>query len=180
MELVDEGSMSLALAVLAVLVGGTLLELLWVRSGWLRYYRASVPLGAELVPLPSPPSMDEGRTVSLGFRRAAPGTYVWWADRDARSAPTLLHGLVQLVPAPRGGCAVSVTWAPPWTPVFAALWLIFLGIARGEAQVTVPIGSAMVLAMAVLYLRGARLAAAELRWALAQDVDEDDARRCEG
>ena len=173
MELLDEGSTGLALAVLAVLVGGTLLELLWVRARWAFYYRAALPLGAELVPLASVPTVAEGRTNALGFRRVADDAYVFWADRDARHLPTLLHGMVQLVPL-RSGCALKLTWAPPWTPVIAALWLIALGVVRGEAQVTVPIGSAMVLAMGVLYLRGARLAAAELRWALGSAADGDD------
>jgi len=170
-ELLAEGSLRLTLLVLVVLVGGTLLEALWIRAVWLPYFRVALPLGAQLVPLPKPPTVEEGRTAGLGFRRLQPTRYAFWSDRDARSSPTLLHGMVDLVPA-RQGVALHVTWAPPWTPVVAALWLIVLGIVRGEAQLTVPIGTMMVAGMGILYLKGARSAARELRWALARDEDD--------
>jgi hypothetical protein len=167
----DEGSIGLTVAVAAVLVGGTLLELLWVRWRFATYFRLAVPLGATLVPLARPPTLEEGSTHSLGFERTDPGTYLFWADRRKRRAPTLLHGVVTLQPEGRR-CALTVHWAPPWTPLVAALWLMVLGVVRGEAQVTVPIGALMVFGIVVLYLQGARQAATELRYALGGGAGE--------
>lgn len=173
--MVEEGSLELALAVAVLLVGGTLLELLWTRAGFGPYYRLALPLGAELVPLPSAPTLDEGCAGGVRFRRAAPDRFVFWADPERREVPTLLHGVVRLVPA-GGRCSLRVAWAPPWTPLLAALWLMGLGIARGEAQVTSPIATVMVFGLVVLYLRGARQAAAALRYGLAHgDADEPPA-----
>ena len=170
----EEGNLGLTLAVAAVLVGGTLLEALWVRGAWQAYFRLSLPLGAEPLPLATVPTRSEGETAGLGFRRVSDGVYLYWADRRRRAAPTLLHGVVDLVPS-RKGCQLKLRWAPPWTPLLAAIWLMGLGVARGEAQVTVPIGCAMVFGIVVLYLRGARQAATELRYALDRGADREAA-----
>lgn len=171
--MVDEGSLSLTLAVAVVLVGGTLLELLWVRAGFGLYYRLALPLGAEPLPLARMPQQEEGRAGGVRFRRVASDRYRFWADPDRRRAPTLLHGTVELVRLGRG-CALKVAWAPPWTPLLASLWLMVLGVMRHEAQVTSPIACAMIFGIVALYLRGARQAAAELRYAFDHGDDGAD------
>ena len=94
----------------------------------------------------------------------------YWAEPGSRRAPMGLHGLVELRRV-RGQVALEVTWSPPWSPMFAALWLLFLGVFRGDGWVTVPVGSMMVLGIGVLYWRSAVLAARELRWAFVKRAD---------
>jgi hypothetical protein len=166
---VETGSLGLALFAAFGLVGG-----LWFETRWLLarrfdgYCLLGLPLGARLVPIPHVPE-DEGRTATvrweLGPARAdAPRIVRFWADPRARTALTGLHGAMILHRGPRG-IELEVRWAPPWTLILAATWLVTLGIARGEAGLTVPIAVAMIAGVVVVYGERARRAAAELRWA---------------
>ncbi len=170
-------SQGLGIALLAagVLFGGLLLERILLTRGWMPYYRIGFPLGRAPLPVANPPTGD-GKTASVCWIVDASGPHHvvrYWAEPGSRRAPMGLHGLVHLRRA-RGQVALDVTWAPPWSPVFAALWLVFLGLFRGDGWVTVPVGSMMVLGIAVLYWRSAVLAARELRWAFVNgDAPED-------
>ncbi len=66
-----------------------------------------------------------------------------------------------------------VCWAPPWSPLLAALWLAGIGAVRGEAWLTVPIAAVMVLGVVLLYRQVALRVAAELRWGWVSDSDGD-------
>lgn len=158
-----EGSLSLPLLVAVAFLGGLLLEgrvLLRWRSDL--YFQVALPLGASLVPIPHAPE-GQGRTPSVRWEVSRPGLIRFWADPDERSAPSGLHGVVRLVPTPRG-VALEVWWAPPWAPVLAAVWLMCLGIARGEARLTVPIGLMILGGILIVYGDRARRVAKELRF----------------
>jgi hypothetical protein len=170
---VNQG-LGIALVAAGVLFGGLLLERILLTWPWLPYYRLSFPLGRALLPVPEAPK-GEGQTPSVRWAIADAGdrrVVRFWAEPGSRRAPMGLHGLVHMRRM-RGQVALDVAWAPPWSPVFAALWLLFLGLFRGDGWVTVPVGSMMVLGIAVLYWRSAMLAARELRWAFVQGLDDD-------
>jgi hypothetical protein len=73
------------------------------------------------------------------------------------------------------GVELDVRWAPPLTPILAAVWLAALGGWRGEASLTVPIALAIVIGVGVLYWDRARRVAAELRLAFAAWEPPDEA-----
>ena len=161
----EPGNIELALFAAVAFLGGLVLEtrvLLRWRTDW--YFAVSLPLGADLVPIPEAPA-GEGRTRSVRWEVSRPGLVRFWASPDERRAPSGLHGVVQLMPAVGGGYGLSVRWAPPFVPLLAALWLAFLGAARGEAAVTVPIALMITAAILVVYGDRARRIAQELRYA---------------
>lgn len=160
----ESGSLGLALVVAFVLVTGLGFEtryLLARRSDW--YFLAGLPLGSQLVPIPRPPE-GGGETATVRWEVSAPNLVRFWADPGRRTAPTGLHGVVILAQG-RRGIELDVRWAPPWSPMFAALWFVSLGIVRGEAHFAVPIAVTMVVGMLFVYRERARRAAVELRWA---------------
>jgi hypothetical protein len=172
----ESGSLGLALAAGLVFVGGMILETrVLLRFRWDGYFWAAFPLGARLVPIPHPPE-GEGRTRSVRWEVSSPHVVRFWADPAERVAPTGLHGVVLLAQG-RHGVELDVRWAPPWTPLLAAIWLAVLGTARGEGQFTIPIAVAIVLAIGLLYAERARGIAAELRWAFVRGSEppEDEA-----
>ena len=157
-----EGSIELALLAALAFLGGLVIEtrvlLRWRFDAW---FTASLPLGLRLVPIPKAPT-GSGRTHSVRWEVSRPGMVRFWADPDERRAPTGLHGLVWLTPTPHG-VELDVRWAPPYSPLLAAAWLAFLGAARGEIHLTVPIAIAIVLGVCLIYWDRARRVAAELR-----------------
>ena len=160
----ESGSLALALAAGMVFVCGMVLEtrvLLRFRRDW--YFLPGLPLGARIVPIPRPPE-GEGRTRSVRWEVSAPHLVRFWADPAERVAPSGLHGVVILSQG-RQGVELEFRWAPPWTPLLAAIWLAVLGTARGEAHFTLPIALVIALAIGSLYAERARRIAAELRWA---------------
>jgi len=131
------------------------------------YFQAGFPLFLTMVPIPNAP---EGSGSTATVRWEVTGDLVrWWADPAMRSAPSGLHGSVQLA-AGQGGVHLFVRWAPPWTPLLAAAWLIGLGMVRGEAMVTLPIGLVMIAGVLFLYRQAAVRAVAEMRWAWVQQA----------
>ena len=159
-----DGSVELALFAALAFLGGLVLEtrvlLRWRTDA---YFLVTLPLGASLVPIRAAPQ-GRGRTPSVLWEVARPGLVRFWASPDERRAPSGLHGIVWLVPG-AGGVGLDVRWAPPWSPLFAALWLALLGVARGEGQLTVPIAAMITGALAFIYWDRARRVAAELRFA---------------
>lgn len=171
MDLLAPGDLRLPALVAVALVLGFILEALFMGRGARWYYAAGAPLRPPLVPytMPSKPH-ESGTHAGIHWRRIEPGMVVFWADRQDRRVPTMLHGLA--LERQRGEVVhLDVRWAPPWTPLLAACWLMVLGLLRGEAQLTVPIGIAMIVALGILYHRGARGAAASLRFALQQEAE---------
>jgi hypothetical protein len=153
----------IGLAVFAALafLGGLLIEraLLSWRPTW--YFTAGFPLLPELVPIPSPPNAESGRTASVHWDRV--GDLVrFWALPGERDAPMGLHGAIRLVRGPRGVHLV-VRWSPPWSPMLASAWLAGLGFVRHE-YFAIPIAAMLVLAVLFAYRTYAVRAAAELRW----------------
>ncbi|MCB9674095.1 MAG: hypothetical protein H6737_03210 [Alphaproteobacteria bacterium] len=152
----------IALLAAGCLFGGLLVERVLLAIRWRPYFRLGFPLGQMPVPVARmPEGAGETRSVKWEVRG---DEVLFWAEPGSRAAPMGLHGHVQLAPA-RGRVALHVSWAPPWSPVLAALWLAVLGLVRGEGWLTVPVGSAMLVGIAVLYWRSAVMAARELRWA---------------
>lgn len=165
----DLGSLQFALFAAILFIGGLVVEtrvLLHWRPSW--YFAATLPLGATLIPIPMLPT-GEGRTPSVRWDASEPGVVKFWADPLERRAPSGLHGLVVLHPRTDGQVELTVRWAPPWVPLAAALWLAFLGMARGEAQLTVPI--ALMIGTAILFVYGdrSRRIAQELRASFVAD-----------
>jgi len=152
----------------ALLFGGLAVERSLLLRRWLPYYALGIPLGRVLLPIPTAPK--GGGSTAMVRWEVCEDAVLYWAEPRTRSAPMGLHGRIQLVR--RGSTvALEVFWAPPWVLVFAALWLIGLGLLRGEGWLTVPVGSSMVLGIAVLYWRSALTAARELRWAFVKGED---------
>jgi len=168
-ELLAPGNLTLPLLVGVALLLGFGLEGLLLARGAAWYYAAGLPLGRSPVPFSRPGrGADEGAHGGLRYRRIAPAMVAFWADRGDRRLPTMLHGLaIERLQGDR--VSLDVRWAPPITPVIAAGWLILLGLARGEGQITVPIGALMIGALVVLYHRGAIQACRSLRFALQQE-----------
>lgn len=165
-----EGSLPLALAVAVAFLGGFLFEtrfLLRRRSDW--YFLPGFPLRPPLVPIPRVPE-GSGRTTTVRWERSAPNLVRFWADPSDRVGLAGLHGVVVLAQG-RRGIELELRWAPPWTPMFAALWLAGLGLVRGEGPLTVTIGVVICGGMLLVYAERARRAAAELRWSFLQGGD---------
>ena len=161
--MMEEGSLTLALASALVLIGGLVLEtrvLLAYRTDL--YFLASLPMMRMLVPIPEVPK-GQGRTPSVLWEVTSSGMVRYWASPKERKAPSGLRGVVHFVPT-TAGWALAVRWAPPWSPILAALWLAVLGIARDEAQLTVPIALMMVAAILFVYGQRAQAVAQELRF----------------
>jgi hypothetical protein len=160
----SDGSLWLALVAGGALLGGLFLEtrllLRWRLDG---YFLVGLPLGQRLVPIPYAPD-GSGRTASVRWERSAPNLIRFWSDPADRTALTGLHGAIRLGMG-RGGVELELTWAPPWTPVFAALWLAAIGVARGEALLTCSLAVAIAAGVLFAYAQAARRAAVELRWA---------------
>jgi hypothetical protein len=165
-----EGSPLVAALAAFLLIGGLLLERLLISRRWMPYFTLGFPLlGPPLVPIPKMPLVEEGRTASVRFDRV--GDVVrFWSDPADRTAPMGLRGLITLVPAVHG-VYLDVRWAPPWSPLFAAAWLAGLGIARGEARLTVPIACVLIGGVLMLYAQFAVRVAAEMRWALVKNEE---------
>jgi len=175
MELLTPGSLTLPLLVAFGLLAGFVLEALFLTRGAGWYYAMGLPLGRTPSPY-EPPARPapQGRHGGLRFRRIGPGLVAFWADRRDRRLPSLLHGLA--VERVVGDTTVlDVRWAPPFTPLVAAAWLIVLGLIRGEGQITLPIGLMMIGAIGLLYHRGAVQACRTLRFALQQEEGRTDA-----
>ena len=162
--------MRLALGSALVLIGGMVAErFLLTRFRWTAYFSAGFPLFPELVPIPVAPK-GEGETATVRWEVVeGDEDYVrFWADPDQRKAPSGLHGAIRLYRAAGGSVGLAVRWSPPWTLLLAAAWLVILGIARREPQITVPIAVVWVLGVLIIYRQAALRAAAELRWAFVQ------------
>ena len=166
-DLLAEGSMQLALGSALMLIGGMVFErFLLTRFRWTPYFTAGFPLFPELVPIPKAPE-GSGETATVSWEVVGEdGDLVrFWADPDKRTAPSGLRGAIRLYQAGNGHVGLAVRWSPPWTLLIAAGWLVALGIARQEPQITVPIAVVWVLGVMVIYRQAAVRAAAELRWA---------------
>jgi hypothetical protein len=163
----EDGSLPLALGVALAFVVGLLLEtrvlLRWRRD---LYFLASFPIARRLVPIPHPPRRA-GRTATVRWELSAPHMVRYWADPADRTALSGLHGVV-ILGMGRQGVELDVRWAPPWSPVIAAVWLAALGVVRGEGAMTVPIAAGILVALLVVYGERAHRVAAELRWSFVQ------------
>ena len=151
-----------AIGAALVLLGGLLAERWALRARWAPYFRVGFPLSPPPVPIPDMPP-ETGHTSSVAWERPDAEEALFWADPHQRSAPTGLRGVVFLVPMQAGRLHLDVRWAPPWTPLVAAGWLMGLGFARQE-WVAVPAGAMLVLVLLAIYRHAALRAAAELRW----------------
>ena len=164
----DTNGFGVAMLAAGLMFGGLAVERAMLVRLWGPYYALGFPLGRLLLPIPMAPQ-GSGSTAMVRWEVREEGV-LFWADPGSRSAPMGLHGLIRL--RRRGGSVVlEVFWAPPWALIFAAIWLICLGLLRGEGWLTVPVGSSMVLGIAVLYWRSALTAARELRWAFVKGED---------
>ena len=173
----EPGSLGLALFAAFGLIGG-----LWIETRYLLanrfdgYFLLGLPLGAQMVPIPRAPE-GSGKTASVRWevspaRPDAPRLVRFWGEPRARASPIGLHGAVILHRGPRG-IELEVRWAPPWTLVLATIWLVALGIARGEAGLTVPVALVMIVGIVVVYGDRARRAAMELRWAFVSGAEPE-------
>lgn len=150
---------TVALAATAAFLGSWVGEraLLWWRPG--AYFALCAPLGGELASMPEAPP-ESGETKSVLWERRG-DRVLFWADGRTRTVPGGLHGVVDLTPTD-GSVGLTARWAPPITPLVAALWLAGIGIARGE-WFTIPVALLLVLSISVLYRQAARTVVAELR-----------------
>ncbi len=166
-----DGSVLTAMMAAVLFLGGLLVEriLLAMRPRW--YFQVGLLLSPPLVSLPYLPE-GQGRTATISWE-AEEELARFWSEPGARRAPMGLHGSVRFLRTRRGDWQPEVRWSPPWSPVLAALWLVGLGAARGEAWLTLPIALAMVAGVFVLYRRSALRAAAELRWRWVSGRDEE-------
>lgn len=161
----SEGTPLVAAMAALTLLGGLIGERATLRWRPRGYFRVGFPLGAEPVPIPAVPAATSGKTPQVHWERD--GDELWfWAEPNERKAPMGLHGQVTLVRTTRN-VRMDVIWAPPWTPMIAAVWLAGLGAARGEAALTAPISVVLVVGLLVLYRQAAVQIAAELRYSLA-------------
>lgn len=169
----SDGELAVAAAlVFSASLGLEAAALRWRRTPWFAF---GFPLGHELVPLPARPE-GEGRTRALRWEVAEGGAIVrWWADPEAGLAPRGLHGLVRMRPEPPGRVHLEVWWAPAWTPLLAAVWLVGVGASRGEGAVVGPLGALWVGVVLYVGWTRALAAAAELRFGLARALDQSGA-----
>lgn len=157
----------ITLVAAAVLGGGLLVERLLLAARFTPYFTAGFPLLPELVPIPAVPKREEGTTASVRWVRD--GAIVRFSAHG-RGGPMGLHGAVLLRPVRRGGVAMDVRWAPPWTPLLAATWLGGLATARGEPYM-LPVAVGLGFVVLHVYRTAAVKAAAELRWAFVSGLD---------
>ncbi|MFT4625064.1 MAG: hypothetical protein ACI8PZ_003730 [Myxococcota bacterium] len=161
-----EGTVGPVLVTLAVLLGGAATERIAVALRIPLWFLLAVPLGAEPLPIPDPPTAEEGEGAGVAWARLPDGRVLWWATATGPLA-TGLHGVARLARS-RHGVHVRVSWAPPLTPIVGALWIALLGAFRGEATLTGPLAGLLVGALVLVYHRGAIAAAGALRWALSE------------
>ncbi len=160
-----------ALAAIGLLALVLLLERLALRFRTNAWFLISLPLGRELVPLPSMPT-GSGRTRSLRWEiDEDTGIVRYWADHESEASARGLHGAVLLVPDVHGRVHLDARWAPLWTPFLAVFWFIGLGAARGEASLTGPLGALMVGALLYANWTLAVPAVAELRFGLIRALE---------
>ncbi len=160
----SDGSPLVAAMAAFTLLGGLLGERALLRWRPRAYFRVGFPLGMEPVPIPAVPVAIKGKTSQVHWERDG-DEIIYWAEATERKAPMGLHGQVTLVRTTRN-VHLDVIWAPPWTPMIAAIWLAGLGAARGEAALTAPISIVLVVGLLVLYRQSAVQIAAELRYSL--------------
>ena len=166
-EVVRDGHPWLTLGSVAALVGAAFVERALIKAGARWYFQAGFPLD-QLVPLPRPPTAEEGRTATVRWARRD-DVVLFWVEPGERGGPMGLHGAVRLMR--RRGIEMVVTWSPPWTPLLAAVWLAALGAVRHE-WVTTPIACVLVLVVLFTYRQAAMRAAAELRWAFVSGEED--------
>lgn len=159
--MMEDPSLQLAVVTTLALVGGLVLErLLLTRWRWSPYFAAGLPLMPGPVAIPSRPS-GEGKTASV--RWEVVGDLVrFWAEPGDRAAPSGLHGAIRLYDS-GGRTGLAVRWSPPWSYLLAAVWLVVLGLMRGEIELTLPIATMLVIGIFVAYQRFAARAVQELR-----------------
>jgi hypothetical protein len=153
-----EGSMRLVILTGGFLVLGFLLERLFVALKWPPYFRCGVAVWGPIRPEVRPPS-EPGRNEWLHWQPLDSGEVIFWADARTRRSPSGLHGVWKLVPTEHGEEARAY-WAPPWTPMFAAIWLVGLGATRGDAVMTATIAFGLIGTLGAVYGHMARRAIA--------------------
>lgn len=169
----DPSGFTLAALVAGAAIVALLIERALLGSRFVIYHQVGFPLGEELIPLIAPPE-GEGRTASVRYRvEPERGVVLFWSQPGDRSAPMGLHGAVSFAPT-RRGVALSVRWAPLWTPFLALFWFAGLGIARGQGALSVAVASVLMVVIGLSYRRAATRAARELRWAFVNDRSDDD------
>lgn len=167
------GDALLALFAVLLIAGSYAFEramLVWRTNGW---FTASLPLGRELVALPRAPS-GSGETRSLAWEvDEEAGLVRWWVKPGQR--PSGLHGVVWLVEDHGGRVHLDVRWAPLWTPFLALLWMVPVGVTRGEGPMAGTLAALLMTAILASSWLATPPIAAELRWSLAggQDADRD-------
>lgn len=172
MEILNgEGGLALAAVVLFLVAFG--LESLALRRQWTSFYAVAFPLGESLVPLPTTPK-GKGKSMSLRWMVDDDDRVVRFWTHDRAQLPRGFHGVAWLLPDSSGRVHLDIRWAPLWTPFVACLWLVLLGIVRGEGAMMSTI--AVLLSTALLYANwlAAARAAAELRWSLLSSMEEDE------
>lgn len=163
----EEGSLYLAVFTALALIGALVLERLVIRRWRPRaYFRVGLPLFMDLVPIPSPPK-GEGQTATVCWQVVDESVH-FWAPVGERTAPSGLHGLVQMRRS-ADRVHLTVRWSPPWSYLLAALWLVGLGILRGQVALTATISGLLVAGVLLIYHRFALRAARELRWSFVRD-----------
>lgn len=171
-----EGDAVLALAAVGLFGTVGLVEHLALRRGWAWYFALALPLRAELVPLPRAPT-GQGRSEGIRWAVDRSGESVrWWVDGEDRRRLRGLHGRVDLAVDRRGLVHLGVRWAPWWTPFVACVWLVGVGLFRGDGLdrgVALGTGLALGAIVAVLYHAAAERAVALLRWSLLRGAEGD-------
>lgn len=163
-----DGSPEVAALAAVLLLGGLLAERGLIAWRWMPYFALGFPIAPPLVPLPRMPDVESGRTASVRFDRVD-NVVRFWSDPADRTAPMGLRGTLTLLPTVRN-IVIDFRWAPPFSPLLAAVWLGGLGVSRGEGHLTVPIACVMIGGVLLLYWQFALRVAAELRWALVKDL----------
>jgi len=153
-----EGSMRLVILTGGFLLLGFLLERLFVAVKWVPYFRCGVPVWGPVRSEVRPPA-ESGRNDWLHWQNLESGEVIFWADTRTRRTPAGLHGVWKIVPTENGE-EVRACWAPPWTPVLAALWLVGLGAMRGDAVMTLTIAAGLIGTLGAVYGHMARRAIA--------------------
>lgn len=170
LTLFEGGNLTLLLVVAAVAVGGFLVERLFLVRGWAPYFRLGMPLGEELLPIPTAPT-EGGRTATVRYAVDTETQEVrFWARPGDRAAPMGLHGVIGLVRGPRG-IHLPVRWSPPFTPFAALIWFAGLGAVRGVGHLTIPVAVVLMAILLVMYRQAAVRAARELRWSFVAGRD---------
>ena len=144
-----EGSMRMVVLTGFFLVLGFLLERLCVALKWAPYFRVGVSVWGSVRRDVQPPS-EAGRNQWLHWQTLKSGEVIFWADARTRRTPAGLHGVWKLVSTTHGE-EVRACWAPPWTPVLAAIWLMGLGAMRGDVVMTATIAFALIGTLGAVY-----------------------------